>query len=1094
MAAIDTNMPLSQLDPQGMGARSGTTGPYDRYVGPATTPGPTSAYQKRKVDTQTYPDAFVDRALRVRDSTEQAAWLEQQTYQTAWVLPLRVVNDLVIHVDHFEAWPTFFALTPEMSVAHMLTQTSSSYEVNLARWSLQCRLEHGFMGTPMGQERYNAMLNQFATSMNETANAEVARALLEATDPQQTWLQRHGQMQIEELQNYLRWDLFVFGALQKNPNNPLELINQRVASMMKAYGGRADTIIMTEDLQIYAEMVPESKIKYYLGGPDAVARVNGTLGVGTDQNTGGIFNQVEPIRWLAGNAIFIHRSMVVEGQGEVNPWRRTRQYGEWNILEDTVRDHSEYRSDRRTIFVYNQDIDTMSPLTTRDGILNCMMWDRNGELRNLSDAGGDGAMYHRDARFYPFANEANSYAPIKYLGDLSQEHFDLGDVNKLAVTMINSAYRDDPNGRTGTAAAVSQLLSEASRRLRTTGEVLYGIHLTDEGEFGGVQNALTAFENFAARMRSIMPQSIFLDPANSVFVTPENQSAGATLWETLIYSGAYPIFADTAPVVRVESPLLEALIGSLKTVLADGEKKVEAEQMLDAGGVNAEQRIQNAVAYLRANPDATTMSGPDLNAWVSAQVAGYRQKLAAKDAGASRALSGNAQIAGFLLPGSTPPEGTVFGVRVPGTNAEFTVPDQADPFAPRDGDEEDDGADRMATFRAGQGDGQPQGDFVLPQTTRSQISEAAIPVSASAIHIFSQVIGAAMGRGRSTSQAVRRATRTSIGGRFGAVTEQIGAHMDRDQDYFDTRLRERGSMANAAQRLGLSGLSAAAINAMIGTLSSNLNALAVHGMPMFRKVMAVIAYGMPFNRQTLLTMYDNDILLPVNFLVLRPHVTVESCIIVKCLGGGGAGYTYYANANVMVGDNALLKTHLINMHFYLRSHVHAPRNVFLIPDVRITGYHGGLGVVPITDPSEYQPDNQAPGQPCMLFLMCSYKTTRQTVPNPFDISGHFQSRYRIRGSPSGDRPAFDTIAFYGPLLGLGSMVNGTDLPVLYEHHHNTLVYRGHQEEDDNRGGYTHIEPNTGVWGPKVYKGCKAAREGEFVPLRDVAYGRGIIGM
>jgi hypothetical protein len=74
-------------------------------------------------------------------------------------------------------------------------------------------------------------------------------------------------------------------------------------------------------------------------------------------------------------------------------------------------------------------------------------------------------------------------------------------------------------------------------------------------------------------------------------------------------------------------------------------------------------------------------------------------------------------------------------------------------------------------------------------------------------------------------------------------------------------------------------------------------------------------------------------------------------------------------------------------------------------------------------------------------------------------------------------------------LGLGGVSGNVDLPVPYEQHRNTLVYRGHQEEDDGRGGYTLIEPNTGHWGPKVYKGCKPAREGESYVLEDVNYAR-----
>jgi hypothetical protein len=137
MSAIDTNLPISQLNPAGMGAQQGTKGPYDAYVGPSMTPGRTSAYQKRKFHTQNLPDAFVDRALRIRDTTEDIAWLSQQKWQTSTVLPLRIVEDLVLHVEHFEAWPTFFSVTPEQAVAHMVTQSSTVHEVRLVRWSLQ---------------------------------------------------------------------------------------------------------------------------------------------------------------------------------------------------------------------------------------------------------------------------------------------------------------------------------------------------------------------------------------------------------------------------------------------------------------------------------------------------------------------------------------------------------------------------------------------------------------------------------------------------------------------------------------------------------------------------------------------------------------------------------------------------------------------------------------------------------------------------------------------------------------------------------------------------------------------------------------------
>lgn len=1109
MSAIDTNLPVSQLNPDGHAVQLGTKGPYDAYVSPSQTPGQTSAYQKRQFHTQNLPDAFVDRALRIRDSTENIAWLEQQKWQTQVVLPLRIVQDLVLHVEHFEAWPTFFSVTPEQAVAHMLVQSATVTEVKLLRWSLQARLEQGFMGTPLGQERYNAMLNQFATSMNETANAEVARALLDATDPQQTWLQRHGQMHIEDLHNYLKWDLFCFAALQKMPNNPLEIINQRVNGMMKAYGGRADTIILSEDLENYAQMVPRHKNEYWLGGERAVDNRNGK-GSGSDRNPGGIFNLVEPVRWLQGNAIYIHRSMVVENQGDIDPWHRTRQFGEWNILENTVRDMDNYTSDRRTIFVYNQDRDTMSPLRVRDGIENCMMWEIDGTVKRLDASSGD-PLYNRDARFYPFARETNTFDPIRYCGDLSAQHFDMNDVNGLAITMMNSAYRDAPGLKQTDAQAIASILNEAARRKRggtNLGKVLWS-NLEAGGEGWGVASPADVFETFALRLRAIMPQSIFLDPENAVYTFDGGKSAGRTLWETLVYSHAVPVY-EAATIGTRRTSLLEVLLNTFIQMLKPGSTDAQtALRNLAESGAQPDTIIMQAVNYLRDNPTVVNMSSADIVTWANEQVRLYRAELnAAGDAEDSVAniTATTRAPAGFVVPGTALTGTTlVYGIFDRATAA-FRPPSatrrtppgtrqQRDPLLEVEEEEEGDVVE-LESERA------PQRE----RETVPEVSEGAnsmMPTHIGAIHFFSQVIASAAGRG--DFNASSRRTRTAFSSRdtrFGAVSERIGANYDQEQDprsdgyaseqYFEARRREAGYMGTAARRLGLAGTTPSVIAASLGTLSSNMDALAQHGMSMIRKVMALVYYGMPFTKQTLLTLCDNDIVVPVTFLFVRPHITVESRIIVKCLSGGGAGYTYYAHANVAVGDNVLTGTHTINMHFYLRAHVHAPRNVFIIPDVFIMGYHGGMGVEPVTEPSQYAPTNPAPGAPCALYFMCSYKTTRESVPNPFDISGHFNSRYRVRGEPTVDQPAYDSAAFYVGYLGLNGITGNVDLPVMYEQHRNTLVYRGHQEEDDGQGGYTKIEPNTGHWGPKVYKGCKSVREGEMYELQDVAYGRGIV--
>ena len=1099
MSALDTNMPASQLNPMGMGGLSGVNGPMNAYIGPSMTPGTTSAYQKRRFHTQNLPDAYANRALLIRNSTEEITWLGQQRWQTSTVMPLQIVDDLVLHVEHFEAHPTFFSVTPEQAVAHMVTQSASQEEVRLVRWSLQARLEHGFMGTAMGQQRYAAMLNQFSTSMNETANAEVARALLEATDPQQTWLQRHGQMQIDDLHNYLRWDLFVFGALQKIAHNPLEKINQKVISMMTAYSGRADTFIMSEDLEIYANLVPLRKTVYSQGGQEAVNRVNG-IGPGVDRNTPSIFNTMDPVRWLGECAIYIHRSFVVEGQGDIDPWHRTRQIGEWNILEDTVRDVSKYTTDRRTIFVYNQDRDTMSRVQLRDAVLYCQMWNEDGTLRDIGVDGNVDPRYNRDARFFPFAVESNSFRPIKFIGDLSSRHFDTNDLGRAAATMINSAYRDNAQLRSTQTGRVESLLNEARIRLmggtrENAGQVkLDQMRLTHREE-------VTAFENFANRMRAIAPNCIFLEPSNGSLSS--DKSPAQTLWESTVLAGAVPYFdVDGTGVVAadIKKLALRGLLRALRSMIK--RDATVAQQQFDTivGGEeygDDEAKMQAVVEYLTENPEYSIKGAAELNSFVRLTVAQYRQRVAEMQSQPVEERKGRvaadevSRVAGYLNPGAP----------LPGDEYAFGSLDQGYAAWPAGGVAAMPRVSRQSTQAEGEDRDMPLVTGARGNATRSASMENLVtpivltemgvfPVNAGMIPMFQNIANIAAGRGRSGAGRRRADVYDDFDSSLGSVAAPIGSYMD-DERFFADRDRELGHTSALARELGIDTLDKMELDAMIGPLSSNMAALAASGMPEFHKVMAFIYLGLPFKRQTLISLCDNNIVVPVTALFVRPHITVEGRIIVKCLSGGGSGFTYYAHANVMVGDNVLTKTHTINMHFYLRAHVHKPRNVFIIPDVFIMGYHGGMGMTPITSPEMYNPAEMVVGGPCAFFFLCSYKTTRETVPNPFDISGHFNSRYRIRGAPSQGPPAYDSAAYYAALMGFGGNNGNVDLPALYENHVNGLVYRGHQEEDDGHGGYTKIEPNTGHWGHKVYKGCKAAREGELYVLQEVAYGRGV---
>lgn len=1043
MSAIDTSLPPSQLQQNGFA--SSRSNPYDDFVTPNMTPGQTSAYQKRKFHTQNLPDG-VDRSLQIRDSTEEAVWQYLQKWQLSQVFPWRTVDVLVLTLEYFEALPTFFSVTPEQAVGHMLTQTETTQTVSLVRFSLLARLEWGFMKTAKGQRRYNAMLQQFAVSMIETAHADVYRALLQAHDPQQVWLMRHGEMNSDDLLNYLKWDLFIFGALQKNRDNPLEKIDAKVKSLMTKYRGEADTYILGEEMEIYAKTVPLRKTRYNLGGQEAVDRINGTLRNGGDSNKPSPLNFVDPISYVNENQVFVARSFVVEGEGDIDPFKRTRQFGEWNILQDNIRT-GKYDNERRTILIYNQTRDVMSPISLADCINNCHIWDNNGAVKSLSEIGLDPAK-EPDAQYDPFVNDPDSGDGVKFIGDLGHDYLDIKVLRRAANSLSNAMFEDRDDKMKSTMANLDKVMVGISLRLSGKGASFEGEKKVDEAYqvlWGNLSNeGQAAFENIATRLYSLTGNSIFLsgNPKKTV---------GERLYETIVYGANVPVW--NTRMEQTSSDVKRAMLEALMQ-LVDGE---ELSQRVDViynryTGDNFEMVLEEMADEIRQNIDQTKFKHQGEVAFNTFWNKTMRDFRNADDLTEVQVYTSEPD--GFASPAASKKLKTGWSLKRVGKEA--SVEEEPEYYQDYEGTEE----------------------------TFSQIPATGdFPSNFWKIPFVSSMISDSMNRMGSSNERMRVVNQFDEYD-LGALSQPIGREIDMGR-----RKADLGYMPHGFKQLGFANLSPAGFRLRLGTMAKHVEHIANSGMSVFKKILALMYIGLPFTKKQFLSLDNNNILVPANFIVLRGNAQVESQIIAKCKSGGGCGYTYYAFSNVAVGDNVLTKTQTINYHFYLRAFVHKPRNVFIIPDVFITGYDGGLGV------GFHSPDSYKNGaevtldSPSIVCAMVDYNTKRDDLPNPFDITGHWTSGIRFRGLEGQNKPAFNTAARYRKMFGFGMLNGASNMPVLHEAHQNTHVYRGHTEEDNGCGKMV-VRSGTGHWGPDTYAGVKAAREGELVDIRDMQYGTG----
>lgn len=113
-----------------------------------------------------------------------------------------------------------------------------------------------------------------ARSVQETANVEVLRALLHCHRYQQKYIRNYGIVTDGDLDTWLQRKADRFMIAQKTRNG-LEVLNTMVDRDLEQYDGKANVWILGREVMDYCSVVPPEKTLYYLGGQEAVDRLNG---------------------------------------------------------------------------------------------------------------------------------------------------------------------------------------------------------------------------------------------------------------------------------------------------------------------------------------------------------------------------------------------------------------------------------------------------------------------------------------------------------------------------------------------------------------------------------------------------------------------------------------------------------------------------------------------------------------------------------------------------------------------------------------------------------------------------------------------------
>ncbi len=150
----------------------------------------------------------------------------------------------------------------------------------------------------------------------------------------------------------------------------------------------------------------------------------------------------------------------------------------------------------------------------------------------------------------------------------------------------------------------------------------------------------------------------------------------------------------------------------------------------------------------------------------------------------------------------------------------------------------------------------------------------------------------------------------------------------------------------------------------------------------------VLAYLFtPFTKQLLQSTIKYDLDHPVDYLVVRPHATYSTVGVINLIPGLETGQMNFGHIIVDVGDDAAIQSHLVTVTHYQGPLIKKKENIYVMNDVLVTDYHGGLGSEFI-DIESYDPSigkfGATPNQSIMIFMISRYDVLGEKA---FSLSG-----------------------------------------------------------------------------------------------------------
>lgn len=238
------------------------------------------------------------------------------------------------------------------------------------------------------------------------------------------------------------------------------------------------------------------------------------------------------------------------------------------------------------------------------------------------------------------------------------------------------------------------------------------------------------------------------------------------------------------------------------------------------------------------------------------------------------------------------------------------------------------------------------------------------------------------------------------------------------------------------------------------------------------------------NMKVMVAMHRNDIFVPVNIILARPHMTYNVSSVIMMKAGVETGETIIGQQDFQMSSNTQDRTLEASYVYYGKAIVKKSRNVVVAPSVFIQSYIRGNNTEFI--------DNSALGE--IQQSGAVFESSKSILALMVPIGGEYMQRnyIDIRGTNDNepDVKYHASADYYNSLLSINpsDIASPTEDFVDYAgmtYQPNTICFLGHVEYGHDQ---EHINRNTGHLGPETYDQVNhSRREGMFTPVKQMNY-------